>query len=687
MTLTTKDVRVGVARWVMVALGVVLTGWAIVARAQPPRAEGVSVGAVSQRSVAPAGDRFALAVKLGFANDLHVWPNKPVLPKELSDLTAIPTEISLAPDVKLPKGVRVHVERAQWPAAQKVVVMYGGPAMEIESYKDATSVFVPVSVGPDAAPGEVVVALVVSYQACNDTMCFPPDEQRVEVRFAVGAPGSAPVMAGGKDFEGMDARVLADLGGEGNSGATRAQGAPGALPAAGDGYEAINVLGLTIRVPRSGPLGTVLVLLIAVAGGFVLNLTPCVLPVIPLKVLGLQKSAGTRGRLLWLGLMTSVGIVAFWLAIAALVSLGVLGGISQINSYWQFNLAVGVFMLAMGVGLLGLFTVNLPNWVYTLSADHHSSSGAVKYGILTAVLATPCVAPLAGAAIAWALKLGSAPVVYAMFAAMGVGMAIPYMLLAMFPGGVKFIPRAGEASVLLKEVMGLLVVAASLFFIGSGLNNLVADKPYLGRTLYWWFVALAVLGAGGWLAFKTFKITRSPGRRLVFGGLGVLLPALAILWASGQTETARIDWVARGGHEGSDGGDVAVRAGVNAAGQLVWNDYVSARVDEQVAQGQVVMLDFTADWCLICKTLERTVLQSDAVRDAVKASGAVAFKADVTSRSAQGWKRLEAMKQSGIPLLVIWGPGLKEPWVSNAYTVQQVADVLVQARGGKVAGR
>jgi len=659
-----------------------------------PSVEGVSAQVFSQRSGTPAGERLAIAVTIEFERGLHIWPHKPTVPKGLEGFVPIPTRIELADDKPAPPGVLVGLAQAQWPKPQRLSVGFTGEPVEIESYKQTTTVYIPVHVGAAVAAGRITLPLRLYFQACNDTTCFPEDTIDLPVSFDVLAVGSMPVGANAEAFADLDPSILAEdgpvsagasSGGSSSSGATSRGGATTGGTTAGGGApagEVINVLGYTITIPAGGNTGTALVMLIALAGGFILNLTPCVLPVIPLKIIGLQQSAGSRWRLLWLGLMTAVGIVGFWLVIAGLVVGGVLGGISELNSFWQFNLGIGLFMLFMGVGLLGLFTVNLPQWVYAINADHHSTPGAIKFGILIALLATPCVAPLAGAAIAWALKLGSTPVILLMFAAMGVGMALPYLLLAAFPRLVKFIPRAGPASVLLKEVMGLLIIAAAIFFIGSGLNSLVVEKPYIGRNLYWWFAAVAVIISGLWLLYRVFKITPSFGKRVGWSLAALLMPALAIFWANGETETSRENYLAE--TEARKTMNVAMEL-TGQASSIPWREYNPAGLDALVAQGQVVMLDFTADWCLICKTLERNVLQTQQVKDAIKINQVQTFRADVTSRKAPGWDRVRALKQPGVPLLVIWGPGLTEPWLSNAYTIQQVVDVL--ARAGRPAGQ
>jgi len=386
-----------------------------------------------------------------------------------------------------------------------------------------------------------------------------------------------------------------------------------------------------------------------------------VLPVIPIKILGLQHAAGSRRRMIFLGTMTAVGVVAFWLVIGSLIAFTTsLGAVSELVSLWWFNLGIAVFIAVMGAGMLGAFSVGLPNWIYAIQPKHDKASGSFFFGVMTAVLATPCVAPFGGAAAAWATKQ-SPLLTLVVFASIGLGMAIPYWLLAANPKWISFIPRAGPASEVVKQVLGMLLLAVAIFFAGTGLISLVFEFPHLALVLHWWAVCIAIASAALWLITRTFSITKSPARRGVFTLLSLTLAIASVWWANYQTDLQRASYAARGGDKtGSD---------TNTG---LWKDYSPEALAAAVGSGKTVVLNFTAEWCLTCKVLESAVLNTDAVQAALRGPNVVAMEADLTSRKAIGWAKLRELKEAGIPLLVVWRPGTAGPWISNAYTVDQV---------------
>jgi thiol:disulfide interchange protein len=144
-------------------------------------------------------------------------------------------------------------------------------------------------------------------------------------------------------------------------------------------------------------------LLIAGVGGLLINFTPCVLPLIPIKIVGLSQAAGNRSRCLALGVMLSLGVVAFWFGLGLAISS--ISGFNTANQFFQypaFTIGVGAIICVMAIGMSGLFTIRLPDWIYRINPSQDSIGGSFLFGIMTAVLSTPCTAPFMGAAAAWA---------------------------------------------------------------------------------------------------------------------------------------------------------------------------------------------------------------------------------------------------------------------------------------------
>jgi thiol:disulfide interchange protein DsbD len=238
----------------------------------------------------------------------------------------------------------------------------------------------------------------------------------------------------------------------------------------------------------------------AALGGMLLNFTPCVLPLIPIKIISLSHVAQNRRQCFLLGLAMFLGVLVFWLILGMLIAL--VSGFSATNQLFQypaFTIIVGIIIGVMASGMFGFFAMRLPNFIYMINPEQDTLHGSFGLGILAAILSTPCTAPFMGAAAAWAATQ-PASTTLATFAAIGIGMALPYLVLSASPALVEKMPKAGPASVLIKEVMGLFMLAAAAYFIGVGLTTIFSAPPNPPSRLYWWPVMLFSLAAGGWLA-------------------------------------------------------------------------------------------------------------------------------------------------------------------------------------------
>ena len=272
-------------------------------------------------------------------------------------------------------------------------------------------------------------------------------------RTAVYHPGREPIQW--KSFYTADALL------EALSNPDEAGGAPKAA-----GKSEFDFFGMKFTVSGGS---WALVLIIAAVAGLILNFTPCVLPVIPIKVLSLHQQAGNPRRCFALGMSFGLGIVAFFAAIAVpivLIRVGAAPALDwgQIFGYWWLNLIIGLIIAGMALGMMGLFTIRLPQKAYMFNPSHDTHAGSFMTGFFTGLLSTPCTGPLLGATIAWIVTqppwLGMAT-----FIVMGLGMAIPYVILAANPKWVDRLPHSGPGSELVKQVMGLLLIAVAVYFL------------------------------------------------------------------------------------------------------------------------------------------------------------------------------------------------------------------------------
>jgi thiol:disulfide interchange protein DsbD len=410
----------------------------------------------------------------------------------------------------------------------------------------------------------------------------------------------------------------------------------------------MNVFGWSFTFNPRGPVGMTLLLLIAALGGLVLNFTPCVLPVIPIKIIGLSRASDDPRRLLVLGLAMSVGVVAFWIGLGSAIAF--VAGFSAISSLFQtpwFAPFVGIVVAVMAGGMMGLFDFRLPQFFYKLDTGQESLPGSFAFGILTAVLSTPCTAPFMAGASAWAAT--QAPVTtLATFGAIGAGMALPYLLLSAQPGWVKKVPRTGPASVLVKQVMGILMLAVAAFFLGTSLSAWVQRPPDPPSRTYWWIVFGFILVACVWAAYRTFNITKSQRKRLVVVSTAAVVSIVSAMLAAAFSD-----------------------------------HYTEQRFDEAARRGDVIVLDFTAEWCLNCKALEHGVLHREEVVALLNGPGVTPMRIDLTGDNPAGKAKLTELEWVGIPLLAIYGPeiGYDEPIKYDSYTAGMVLEAVSRAGG------
>ena len=600
----------------------------------------VSVTAVAPRPAVRPGDRIPVAVVLDIAPEWHVWTSEAqakALPAGMVAFdAAIFTEITL--QGVTPAAAATASGSIQWPKPHGVTLDQGDGPQAFAVYEGKAIAYVPVAVSPSAS-GRVELAFEVTVQACTDTCLAPstiPVKLALDVRADAGDVAADPAVFGGFDPSALGAGT--DAGG-GPSATGVARAAPIRVPLFGWDFE---------LDPESGTFFPIM-LLLAFVGGAILNFTPCVLPVVPLKIMGLAGAAGgERRRTFVLGAAMTAGVVGFWGVLGVLLSS--VKGFEQSNQLFQypaFTITVGAFIAVMAAGMAGFFTIGLPQWVYSVETKNETVPGSVIFGVMTAVLSTPCTAPLMGAAAGWAVTTKSPFTIIAVFLTIGLGMGAPYLLLSAFPQLAKRLPKSGPASDVLKQVMGLLLMAAAVYFIGAGING-YRTEPIKA---HWWLIGALGVAAGLWTLWKALKLAKSGAGRATFVTAGVFIAAV-----SGAIPP------------------------VLTYERLPWKPYSAEALAGAMRDGDVAVLDFTAEWCINCKTFEKTILESDAVSAVLNEPGVALLKADITGKNAPGSAKLAELGRVTIPLLVVYAADGTETLKSEAYTAQQVIDAVRAAQ-------
>jgi len=402
-------------------------------------------------------------------------------------------------------------------------------------------------------------------------------------------------------------------------------------------------------------------LLFGFLGGIILNLMPCVLPVISLKIFGFIQQAGQSWQKIFRsGIAFTLGIFAWFIALAvlliALKGAGrdvTWGGFQFTNPY--FVLALSVIVLVFALNLFGVFEISLPQPVtrnLLSTSERKDLLGSFFQGVFATVLATPCTAPFLGTALGFAFTQ-SAAVILAMFIAIAAGMSAPYLLLSAQPAWLRFLPRPGPWMLHLKQFMGFLLFATLLFL----LYVLGAQRGSEGAI--WASCFLLVISVACWMKGAFVVPTASAVKRIVVLVLMALLVIGSGVYFIGEKfQSAKIA-----------SADSQIRGD--------WQPFSPERLQAELEQGRTVFVDFTAAWCLTCKFNEANVLDAQDVREAFQRHGIVKLKADWTNGDPVITKLLQQFGRPGVPLYVLYPAKNEEPIVfPELLTKSMVLDKL-----------
>jgi thiol:disulfide interchange protein len=610
--------------WTFSLLQVSCLSWALAAapvQAQIPRPEKAEFVLTSDRTAYEAGGPAQVAALVTIEPGWHVNSHKPTFDY------LIPTELKL----ELPEG---------WPLAkirypQHEMQKFAFADEKLAVYDGDVVILARLQVPGAAKNGTVPVVAKLRYQACNDTQCLPPVTTEARIELTVG-PGGEP--RNSDLFSQAAAEAAGGEEGGGNGPAVAAEEDEDAAAAGGAG----------------GP-GLAGMLLLAVLGGLILNAMPCVLPVLSLKVFGLVRSAGHGRREVVRGaLATSAGILVSFLVLAlAAVAARAAGAAVGWGVQFQrpgFVAFLAVIVVLFSLNLWGLFEIPLPQRLARLggSGPREGMAGHFVSGLFATLMATPCSAPFLGTAVGFALAQ-EAPVILGIFAAVGIGMALPYLLIAAAPGVARLFPRPGAWMETVRGVMGFLLAASAvwLFYV---LAAQVSPEQVTAIQL-----GLLALGLFTWLQHR---VASGKGlRRVAAGGMAAAaVLTLAAASLSGEAAGARM-------------------AAQPSAKLIPWVAWDRAQAEALSSQGKMVFVDVTADWCFTCKVNERLVLETPEVAGAFEEHGVVPMKADWTNRNDEIASFLAEHGRYGIPFYLLYRPGSRPHVFSELLT----KDTLVAA--------
>ncbi|MDQ6917138.1 MAG: thioredoxin family protein, partial [Pseudomonadota bacterium] len=416
--------------------------------------------------------------------------------------------------------------------------------------------------------------------------------------------------------------------------------------------------------PSDTALSLATAIVFAFVGGVLLNLMPCVFPVLSLKVLGFAAHRESAVAMRRHGIAFGAGVIlSFWLLAGVLVAFRTAG--AQLG--WGFQLqspatiaVLAVLFFVLALNLSGMFEIGqiIPSSLATWNAKNPLLNDALS-GALAVVVASPCSAPFMGAALGYALT-GPALSTWIVFTVLAIGMALPYVLLACFPSWRKILPKPGAWMVRLKQLLAFPLYATVLWLgwvLGAQLGNDAVLR--LGLT-----VLLIALGLWAWQTMRTGG-TRGWGiaaAASIAVALAVGAPVVTTSAQDAQTNLAR--------HVAADDG---------------WQEYSAARVSELVAAGRPVFVEFTAAWCVTCQVNKRLVLDTDAVQNAFTRGQVALLKADWTRRDPAIGAALAALGRNGVPVYVFYRPGKEPLLLPEVLRKQNILDAIDAPQAAQAA--
>ena len=519
----------------------------------------------------------------------------------------------------------IHFGEPKWPEPIKEY----SEALDLENlvFKGHFQIILPVE-SVDNDYDSLTTQATFHYQACDNSICLAPSQ----ITFGLGPIGfTKQIKTGVKKND--ESAITNNAGNSGNTTENTPNAAGNTQNDAG--------------IETGSSTSTFILLLSALLGGLILNLMPCVLPVLSLKLFSLMKQAGeSRGRLMVLGATTTAGILASFWTLAAIVAAVKAGGG---NAGWgmQFQSAgfiafMVVILSAFAMSFFGVFEIWLPGSATTKmdsAGRKQGIAGAFFTGALLVLLSTPCSAPFLGTAMGFAFT-ASTPVLFLFFTAAGVGLALPYMLVSAFPKVLKVFPKPGAWMVTLQKIMGVLLLATVVWLLW-----VVHEQA--GNFGVGIFATISLL---------SFVMSFAIGR-IAPPGVAFSREVLAI---GGSIVILFVIWFALASPKYEDEVNARFKARlVQLVTEDGWYRYTPEVIEDFAKTGRTVFIDVTADWCLTCKANEAAVLNREDFKRAMDSLNVALVKADWTRETPEVNALLKSMGKSGVPAYAIYPTGDK----------------------------
>ena len=421
-------------------------------------------------------------------------------------------------------------------------------------------------------------------------------------------------------------------------------------------------LPISLATTSSTVNSLLLALMFAFLGGLILNLMPCVLPVLSLKVLGLvnQASHNRRASILHGVFFTFGVLLSFWLIVGIMFALQ--AGGAQLGWGFQlqsptFVMVLATFLFLFALSLFGLFEISFLTGTAGSLASKQSSgySSSFVSGVTATLLATPCTAPFMGAALGYSL---TQPALHSflIYTLLGFGMASPYLVLAIFPQLLKFVPKPGAWMETLKQALGFLM-SATVIWLGWVLATQAGSNALVILLLIFLFVAIAA-----WIYGRWGIVTASSKSKLLSRTIACIIILSSLVY----------------GHEAIKTFSYKPSSLDSTSSGIQWQEFNQKYLQELQADNKPVFIDFTAAWCLSCQVNEQVAFSSQDVQDKFIELGIVPLKADWTNRSEEIAQTLAKFGRNSVPLYILYSgkPNEKPVLLPEIITPGIVLDAL-----------
>jgi len=592
-----------------------------------------------------AGQEVWLATTLILDPGWHIYGNPkgpgPGLPTTL-EVTSLPSGVKADPARFLPakKLTEPNLEPDEW----------------VWSFERKTTIYMRLHTSRNLPVGRHPVRLRLGTLLCREGLCMPHKRELVAQLDIVTGPetaGTVPLLVR-KDI------ALTHIG------QSKAPVQP-TLSRSAQMEKVEKEVGQPSEIPELNPrpvlpgfevAGLFKAVLFALLAGFILNFMPCVLPVVSLKVLGFVQQAQESGRRVALmGLSFSAGIIAVFLALAALASFAGYGW-GELFQKQPFIIAMIAVVFALSLCLFGLFQLPIPHFSTDKVPSSIQRQGYVESfykGILATFLATPCSGPLLGGAMAWTLRQPPMQI-FAVFTCLGLGMALPYVIMSFYPAALRLIPRPGNWLIHFERFMGFALLATVVYLL-----TILPERTRI------WVILFCLFLAVGFYVWGQVTTLSDPTRRRV----AVRLLALLIMLVGGWMSLELFPSMARNQEFVTEPA-------------LEWLPYSDLKLLSGAAENRWVVVDFTADWCPNCLLVEKTALRDTRVVQAFREHNMLLLKADMTRENPPAKRLLQDMGSRSIPFLALFPPGehFWEPFfLRDLYRAEDVIKVFSMVRG------